>query len=134
MRFAIAWLLALFIIVPLVELALLLEVGRRLGTVPTLGIIILTGVVGAALARQQGLGVIRRIRREVSEGRVPGSAIVDGAMILVAGALLMTPGLLTDVFGFLCLIPATRRLIRQAAWRRLERMAGIVRTERYDRH
>jgi UPF0716 protein FxsA len=105
-------LLLLFIVVPAVELGLLIEIGSRIGTVATLGIIVVTGVVGAALARRQGIGVLRRVQAELAEGRVPAGSLADGVIILVAGALLMTPGVLTDVLGFLCLVPGARTLLK----------------------
>jgi UPF0716 protein FxsA len=113
--------LLLFTVVPLVELALLLEIGRRIGTLPTIVLILLTGIAGALLAKRQGFGVVHRIRAEMMAGQMPGAAIVDGAIILVAGALLVTPGVLTDVFGFLCLIPVTRRYMRALLWRTITR-------------
>jgi UPF0716 protein FxsA len=116
-----ARLLLLFTVVPLVELALLLEVGRRIGTPATLALIVVTGAVGAILAKWQGLGVLRRIQVELGAGRMPGAAIVDGVIILIAGALLITPGVLTDIVGFLCLIPATRTGMRAVLWRILAR-------------
>ena len=114
-------LLLLFILVPAVELALLIELGRRIGTVATLGLIVATGVLGAYLARRQGLGVLRQVQAELVAGRIPTGSIVDGVIILLAGAVLMTPGILTDVLGFLCLVPASRKLIRTMLWRRFER-------------
>ena len=114
-------LLLLFIAVPAVELALLIEVGRQIGTLGTLAIIVATGSVGAALARQQGLRVVRDLQSEMGAGNLPADALIDGAVILLAGALLITPGILTDVFGFLCLVPATRALGRRAIRRRFER-------------
>jgi UPF0716 protein FxsA len=114
-------LLLLFIAVPTVELALLIEVGRQIGTLGTLAIIVATGIVGAALARQQGLRVVRDLQSEMGAGKLPTDALIDGAVILLAGALLITPGILTDVFGFLCLVPATRALGRRAIRRRFER-------------
>ncbi|MBA2556795.1 MAG: FxsA family protein [Chloroflexi bacterium] len=121
-------LLLLFVLLPVVELALLLEIGRRIGTLPTIAIIVVTGVAGAYLARREGLGVLRRIRADVHEGRMPGPAIVDGVIVLLAGAVLLTPGVLTDILGFLCLIPATRRVIRAALWRALTRAVRQGRT------
>ena len=106
-----AKLLMLFILVPATELVLLIEVGSRIGTVNTVLIIVATGVLGVSLASRQGLGVLRQIQAETAVGRMPGGAIVDGLLILIAGIVLMTPGLLTDIAGFLCLIPATRRAI-----------------------
>lgn len=110
-------LLLIFTVVPMVELALLIEVGRRIGTLSTLVLIVVTGVVGAALARREGLGVLRALRAELAAGQIPGPTLVDGVIILLAGALLVTPGILTDAVGFACLIPATRRTIRAFLWR-----------------
>ncbi len=113
-------LLLLFILVPTVELALLIEIGRRIGTLPTLGLIAVTGTVGASLARWQGLSIWRQMHSELAGGKLPTGPVVDGVIILVAGALLITPGVLTDVFGFLCLIPGFRRLIKSTLRRRFE--------------
>ena len=115
-------LLILFIVVPAVELILLIQMGRWIGTLPTVGLIVLTGIVGAYLARQQGVQVLRRIQQQVQSGQMPGEALLDGAMILVAGAVLMTPGVLTDALGFLLLIPQSRKLLHKAAWRQMKRM------------
>jgi UPF0716 protein FxsA len=114
-------LLLLFIVLPATELALLIEVGRRIGTGATLALIILTGMLGASLARWQGLGVLRAIQVETAAGRLPAAQLVDGLIILVASALLVTPGVLTDAFGFLCLVPAFRTLLRASFRRRFER-------------
>lgn len=102
----------LFIVVPIVELGLLLRLGEWMGALPTLGLIITTGALGAYLARRQGLGVLRRAQEEMDAGRLPAGQLVEGLLIFVAGALLMTPGVLTDAFGFFCLIPAGRRLLK----------------------
>ena len=118
---AMARLLLLFIAVPALELALLIEIGSRIGTLATLGLIVATGAAGAALVRRQGLGVLREIQQQVAEGRLPAESLVDGLFILVAGALLVTPGVLTDAFGLLCLVPAFRRVAKGLLWRRLER-------------
>jgi UPF0716 protein FxsA len=114
-------LLLLFIAVPAVELALLIEVGAQIGTPATIGIIVGTGVVGAALARQQGLRTVQQIQRELEAGGMPAGALVDGVIILIAAALLVTPGLLTDAAGFLCLFPLTRALLKRGLQRRFER-------------
>lgn len=114
-------LVLIFILVPLIELALLIELGRFGGTLPTIALIVTTGFLGAVLARHQGLGVLREMRAEVAGGRLPARPIVDGVIILLAGAMLLTPGILTDLFGFLCLIPASRKLIRGFLWRRTKR-------------
>jgi UPF0716 protein FxsA len=114
-------LLLLFIVVPAVELALLIEVGSRIGTLATLAIIAATGVLGAALARQQGLRTLRAIQDELGRGELPASSLVDGVIILVAGALLITPGILTDAVGFLCLVPRLRDAAKRMLQRRFER-------------
>lgn len=114
-------LVLLFTILPAIELALLIEIGRRIGTLETIGLIVVTGVVGAALARYQGIAVLRRSQRELAEGQMPAAALMDGVIILVAAALLVTPGILTDATGFLLLIPWTRAGIRHLAARWLQR-------------
>ena len=122
-------LLLLFVALPAAELALLIEVGRRIGTGSTLLLIALTGIVGASLARRQGLGVLREVQRETAEGRLPAGSLVDGVIILIAAALLVTPGILTDAVGFLCLLPAFRRTLKRRLLRRLERAARDGRLE-----
>ena len=114
-------LLLLFIVVPVVELILLIEIGQRVGTLATIGLIMGTGIVGASLARQQGLSTLARLRKDLDEGRLPAETLVDGVLILIAAAVLITPGVLTDLFGFLCLVPACRRLLTGNLKRRFER-------------
>jgi len=116
-----ASLLLLFIVVPAVELALLIEVGSRIGTLATLAIIVVTGVLGAALAQQQGIRTVRAIQEQLGQGELPAGSLVDGVIILVAGALLITPGILTDAVGFLCLLPAARDAAKRRLLRRFER-------------
>ena len=116
----IAKLLLLFILVPLIELFLLIEIGSQIGTLSTLTIIVLTGILGAFLARRQGIGVLHQIRTEIANGRLPATQLADGVIILLAGAVLITPGVLTDALGFLCLIPASRKIIKKMLWRWLE--------------
>lgn len=111
----------LFVGLPMLELAILIEAGRRIGTLSTIAIIVVTGVLGAYLARRQGLGVMRQLQSELSQGRVPVDQLADGALILVAAAVLVTPGILTDLFGFLCLMPVTRNAIRRFLWGRFQR-------------
>lgn len=114
-------LLLLFILLPAIELVLLIEIGQFIGTLPTLALIIFTGVLGAFLAKRQGIQVLTRMRTELQAGQLPADSIFDGVIVLVAGALLMTPGILTDTLGFLCLIPATRRMIKRVIWSLIER-------------
>ena len=114
-------LLLLFIVVPVVELALLIQLGKVVGLAATLGLIVLTGALGAYLARRQGLAVLREVRSEMADGQIPAGPIVDGVIILLAAAVLMTPGVLTDACGFLCLVPAFRRWLKGVLKRRFER-------------
>lgn len=111
----------LFIVLPVVELALLIRIGARIGAMPTLGLVIATGFLGAALARQQGLQVLRRVRAETRDGRMPTEALIDGLIILLAAVMLITPGVITDAVGLLCLVPATRGIVKTLLWRWLER-------------
>jgi UPF0716 protein FxsA len=117
----VGWLLLLFIVVPVVELALLIQIGQVVGTPATLALIVFTGALGAWLARRQGLGVLTRVRAEMAQGQIPAGPIVDGVIILLAAAVLMTPGVLTDLCGFLCLVPAFRGSLKGFLKRRLER-------------
>lgn len=114
-------LLLLFIVVPVVELVLLIEIGERIGPLATIGLVIGTGIVGASLARRQGLNTLGRLRRDLDAGGLPAVPIVEGVLILVAAAVLITPGVLTDLFGFACLIPALRRLLARSLIRRFTR-------------
>ena len=95
-------LLLLFIVLPAVELGLLIELGRRIGTLETLALIVVTGIVGASMARSQGLSLLSRVRKQIAAGEMPADSLLDGLMILIASALLVTPGVFTDAFGFLC--------------------------------
>jgi UPF0716 protein FxsA len=106
-------LLILFIVLPFVELYILIELGSSIGTLPTLGIVVLTGIAGAALAKHQGLSVLQRIQTEMSFGQMPGDVIFDGVLVLIGAVLLITPGILTDTTGFLLLIPVTRELFKK---------------------
>jgi len=114
-------LLLLFTIVPLVELFLLVKLGTVVGVGPTIALVLFTGILGAWLARQQGLDVLRRVNEDLSQGRMPTEAIMDGVLILIAGAVLLTPGLLTDALGFVLLIPRTRAAVRKIAAARFAR-------------
>ncbi len=107
-------LLVLFTVIPLLELALLIEVGKRVGVLNTIVVVLLTGVAGAALARSQGFGIIRRIQMELSRNQLPGDSLIEGGLILAGALLLLTPGLITDLFGFSLLLPHSRKLIRVA--------------------
>ena len=116
-----ARLLALFLIMPAVELALLFVVGEYVGFLPTIGLIIFTGVVGGFLAKREGLSVWGQLKDRLDGGGLPGKELLDGVIILMAGALLITPGVLTDLIGFLGLLPSTRAFIRKHAMERIKK-------------
>ena len=105
-------LLIAFIVMPFIELSLLLKIHEHVGTMYTLSIVIMTGIIGAFLAKAQGIMIISKIQREVAQGRMPAPYLIDGVMILIAGILLITPGLITDTVGFSLLIPPIRYSIR----------------------
>ncbi|HAD21492.1 MAG: membrane protein FxsA [Opitutae bacterium] len=102
-------LLLLFVFLPMIELYLLIILGSRIGPMPTIGLIVLTGIIGATLARQQGLSTLAKIQNELKQGRAPTQELVEGAMILVGGLVLLTPGILTDIFGFAMMVPSIRK-------------------------
>ena len=106
---AVRLLLVLFLIVPLAEVWVIIEVGSMVGAVATIGLIVLTAIVGAALMRSQGLTILFRARATMAKGEVPALELLEGAVILIAGALLLTPGFITDAAGFACLVPSVRR-------------------------
>ena len=120
----------LFLLVPLAELYVIIQVGQAFGALNTIGLLILVSVVGAWLAKREGMGVWRRFQRQVESGAVPGREIADGVMILFAAALLMTPGFLTDLLAISLLLPPVRAAVRAVVLRRAARRAGIVRIYR----
>ncbi len=108
-----ARLLALFVLVPAIELYVLIKLGTLIGAFETFALIVVTGLVGSYLAKSQGLSVWNRLQSKLNSGSVPGQELIDGVIILISGALLITPGVLTDIAGLLGLIPASRALIRR---------------------
>lgn len=115
----------LFIALPWIEISLLIYVGNELGFFSALVIVLITGCVGAALARRQGIQVWGNVRRAARQGKVPSKELFDGFCILCAGLLLVTPGLLTDCTGFLLLFPPFRAVVRKALARRLMGQAVV---------
>ena len=110
-----------FTLIPLLELYLLLFIARYVGFLPTVGLVLVTGLIGALLAKKEGLRVVRRWQQSLAQGRMPEEGLVGGLLVLVGGVLLVTPGVLTDVAGFLLLLPPTRRVIAARVRRALER-------------
>ncbi|HEX7050429.1 MAG TPA: FxsA family protein [Longimicrobiales bacterium] len=121
-------LLFIFVAVPFLELAILVKLGTVVGVWPTLALVLGTGALGAVLARSQGTRVLREIQAELAAGRMPAGRLLDGAMILAGGILLLTPGLLSDLSGLALLVPLTRTWFKRKLRNRFERMlrAGQV--------
>lgn len=115
----------LFVAVPLIELMLLIKVGEIIGILPTILLVIATAVIGVSLLKRQGLAALTKARTTVEAGEFPVESVVDGACLLVAGAFLLTPGLLTDTAGFTLLVPAFRRSIAHWLFGKLSSIANI---------
>ncbi len=99
----------LFLIIPFIEIYLLLKIGAIVGVFPTIFLVVFTAVLGAWLLRQQGLATWLRLQESLAKGTIPAFEMIEGPILLVGGALLLTPGFFTDILGFLCLIPASRK-------------------------
>jgi len=123
----------LFTIVPAVELFLIIKVGQKIGAGNTILLIIFTGILGAYYARQQGFRVVANIQWKMEQGEVPGDDLVNGAMLLVGGALLITPGFITDFIGFSLIFPLTREILKTVIKREFEKRVreGRIRFHRY---
>jgi len=114
-------LILLFILVPIIELALLIEGAQYIWTFYTVLLVIVTGVVGAFLAKLEGLRVWQALQKDLQQFKMPTDRIIDGVLILISGAFLLTPGLITDVLGFLLIIPFTRFPVREYLKKRFTR-------------
>ena len=112
----------LFTLGPLLEIWLLIELGGLIGTLPTIIIIAATGSIGVFLAKSQGVQVLRRFRERLNFGELPTKELFNAASVLVGGALLLTPGLVTDVVGFSFLIPLTRGIIKELVYKKINKM------------
>jgi UPF0716 protein FxsA len=121
-------LLLLFAVVPVIEIYLLIRAGRFIGPLPTVALLLAISAAGALLVRHQGFAILRRIQAELAAGRLPAAELMDGALVLVGGVLLLTPGFFTDLVGLFFLIPPTRQLLRQAIGSALQRrlQPGVV--------
>lgn len=117
--------LALLIGVPILEIALFIEVGDAIGLWPTIGIVIVTAIVGTTVMRQQGMAVLASAQRELAEDRLPVRELFDGACLLVGGALLLTPGFFTDALGLALLIPPARAVLGRAVMALLRRSRNV---------
>lgn len=103
------YLALLIIVIPAIDIGVLLFSGKTIGFLPTIALIILTGVVGAYLAKREGLQTLRKAQQQLAYGQIPGESVIDGICIIIGGTLLLTPGFITDIMGFLLLFPPTRK-------------------------
>jgi UPF0716 protein FxsA len=111
--------LFLFIVMPIAEMAVLIKVGGLIGVLNTVGLVLLTAVIGAWLLRQQGLATLLRANQRLNSGELPAKEVAEGLILAVGGALLLTPGFITDTVGFLCLLPGTRHWLAAQALKRM---------------
>lgn len=118
-------LFVVFLVVPFAELYVILQVGQAVGVLNTVALLVLVSMLGAWLVKREGISVVRRAQQRIAEGAVPGRELVDGVLILFAGALLITPGFLSDVVGVLLLLPPVRAALRVAVTRRLRQRADL---------
>jgi len=110
-------LMALFVLVPIIELFILLEVGKNIGVIFTIAIVIFTGVFGAYLVKTQGFNLLFSIKTKINSGVIPTDSLIEGLLVLIGGTFLITPGLITDIIGFLLIIPQSRIFIFKYAKR-----------------
>lgn len=125
-------LVLLFLVVPLAELYFIIQVGQAFGALNTIALLIIISAAGAWLVKREGISVWKRFQRQIEAGAVPGKEIADGVMILFAGALLMTPGFLTDILALALLLPPVRAAIRSVLMKQAAKRAGIIRVNRFD--
>ncbi len=126
------WLLAaLFVAVPIVEIYVIIQVGQVIGALPTVALLVVESLFGAWLVKREGRRAWEALRTTVSTGRLPGRQLIDGALILVGGTLLLTPGFVTDVFGFFFVLPVTRPLARRLVTSAVHRRAARSSRRRY---
>ena len=122
-----ALLVLLFIVVPIVEIYVIIQVGQAIGPLWTILLLIADSIIGAQLLRWQGRGAWRRFQESFAAGRMPHNEILDGVMVIVGGTLLLTPGFITDAFGLLLLLPPTRAVLRRFLFRLIARRGAIAR-------
>lgn len=118
----------LFAAIPVIELYLVIKVGSLIGALPTVALLLAISLAGAWLVRHQGVGILRRIQAELAQGRLPAAELLDGALVLVGGVLLLTPGFFTDLLGLFFLIPFTRAIIKQFTllWLQRRLARGVI--------
>jgi UPF0716 protein FxsA len=120
--------LLLFITIPIFEMYLLIVVGSRIGALPTIGLVVLTATIGLWLLRMEGFATLMRLQERLNQGEIPGQELLEGVMLLIGGALLLTPGFFTDGVGFVCQLPGLRKPL--AKWLISRGMIGALGTVR----
>jgi len=121
------YVLLLFILMPIIEIAVLLRVGAAIGWLSALAVVILTAIIGTLMLRQQGLTTLSRAQQRLAGGEMPAEQLLEGVFLMFGGALLLTPGFVTDAMGFLCLVPVSRQaMIRYIKSRSLVSLAGVT--------
>jgi UPF0716 protein FxsA len=118
-------LLLLFTVIPVVELYLLIAIGQRVGAGPTIALVLVTGFIGAGLAKREGARVLRTWQESMARGEIPKEGVISGVLVLLGGVLLVTPGVLSDVAGLGLLLPWTRRLVANVVRKRLEQRFSV---------
>ena len=114
------WILAIFIGVPLMEIMLFIKIGAYIGLWYTLAIVVITAIIGTALIRRQGLQTLNRAQHEMQSQRLPVQELFEGICLIISGVLLLTPGFLTDFFGFMLLVPPLRRVLGHYLWKTIQ--------------
>jgi len=127
-------LVTFFLVVPIIEIYLLIKVGGVIGVLPTIALVVLTAVLGAALLRSQGMQTYNRFNQALAEGRAPAAEILEGVALLIGGALLLTPGFFTDAIGFVCLLPFSRKGVIQYLIKRFNPLANMQASTNYTHH
>jgi UPF0716 protein FxsA len=117
--------LALFIGIPVIEIYLFIQVGGWIGVWPTIGLVILTAIIGTTMLRQQGVAMLARAQVEIQQNRLPMQEIFNGFCLVIGGVMLLTPGFLTDALGFSLLLPPLRAILGRGLWKLLERTRGV---------
>jgi UPF0716 protein FxsA len=117
----VALLVVLFVVMPILELAFFLQVANLVGFFPTLALVVAVSAAGGWLVKREGLGALRRAQAQLAEGSVPAAEVVNGGLIVLAGALMLAPGFLTDLLGLVLLVPPTRAIVRAILLRRFEK-------------
>ena len=116
----------LFVVAPIAELAVIVQVAGSVGVLNTIGLLVAVSIVGAWLAKREGLGVLRRVQATTARGHAPSREVADGALILLAGALMIAPGFISDVVALLLLIPPSRAVFRAAVLRSIGKRSGLT--------